>query len=1188
MGSLFLKEVALRGFKSFPNKTILQFNENLTAIVGPNGSGKSNIVDAIQWVLGEHSAKSLRGSKMVDLIFSGSSKRSGSNSAEVTLTFDNTDGAFPLEEKLVTVTRRINREGESAFFINEEPCRLKDIQDLLIDGGIHKDSSSILGQGKIETLLMSKPTDRRELFEEAAGIIKYKIRKKEALTKIANTDQQIRRIRDIIHEINRQARPLRQQVRLAKEYIELQKSLADLEVNLLMNKYKEMESQRLNLQAALAEKEAELSANKNKQGKIEAITRQIVGEVKKLTEVIDTNRDLLYKKQSKVEMLHNKIEMGQERLVEIEEQRKERIEDIKQLGGYLAGKEEEKAQIDQDLAAGQTVLEEYEGRLASFSRGEKENLAYWDDLLKKKELYRESIREILNESSRQRHMLQENEGQAARLETRIQEVESMQEEAEKNLESFRVKKAAVEEQLKEKKQYHAKLQEKQMGLESLLAVQRKELQELEGEQKLLQIEYDSLQGKLALLKEFKETDYEFSQGVKAILQESNAGRLTGIIGVVAELYRADAKYSEAIAAALGGRNQNIIVRSAAEGEKAIDFLKRKGAGRVTLLPLNLVSVRGLHHNEKQVLNLPGVCGTVLDLIEYPPEYHNAFAHLLGNVLVTSTLKEAVAVSRNLKNRLRVVTLEGDVINPGGAMTGGARLSRPATGKKSNVVAMEKQIAACKARLTEVDRRLLEAENKYVTTQKQQKYYQEELTGSEIGLRTCEKDLEIILENEEKQRANVNQFEQRCLELEKELAKVISSIDAKQAIFFEHQKKYQEERRKSQEVEAAMEKLRLEIGDTQGQLMDIRVEITGKRHECNHLRQMSNQLQQTIVKIQNESKDKEKQITDLANSILSLQGDLATYARDIISINEIKTVKEDELAKNRQQKKQLQEILISKENELAQINEQVVALEGQISNLQLRLGNINDARERISENLRSEYDLTIEEAEGMIDDCFSLANADEEIKKLKERRRMLGPVNLGAIEEYKELETRLNFMREQHKDLRDAQKTLKQIIASIDKTMEAKFLATFKNVAKEFEGIFKHLFQGGRAELYLSNEENLLETGVEVVAQPPGKKLQKLSLMSGGEKALAAIALLFAVLRVKPSPFYILDEIDAPLDEANVDRFNLFLREYSDLSQFIVITHRKRSIAEADTIYGITMEEAGVSTIVSYRLKEKAS
>ncbi len=1185
---MHIKGITLNGFKSFPDKVTVWFDREITAVVGPNGSGKSNIVDAIRWVLGEQSAKTLRGGKMEDLIFSGTLKRGPKKSAEVTLILDNSMGELPLAEDEVRITRRVNQTHGSNYLLNGEGCRLKDIENLLMDGGMRKDSSSILGQGKIETILMSKPSDRRELFEEAAGIIKYKYRKKEAFGKLEHTQQQQRRIRDIIHELNRQGQPLKKQARTARKYMEIQGRLFLLEVNLLLKRYNNYSARLDALQTEVKACEKQFQEKEAEYQKFEKDLQGANSRRKEISQELDKTRQEIYQLGNKAEVLSNKIEINEEKIRVNRESKKEKLNNLETLAQSYARKKQEGQEIEAELEAKKEKVKALGEKLETFSQEEQKKITRGDELQQKREVLRGAIKDIFNDLSNKRQKVQELEGEKTRLETRIQELETTRETVKQNIAELKNNLAQSKANLDEKKRELEKHREKDKKNNGKLNKTRTELQDMSREKEELQKDLESVRNQLVVISDFREKGRGYHGGVRAVLEAAQSKKLEGILGIVSESFEVDGRYSEAIAAAIEGREQNIITETDRAARKAVQVLKENNSGRATFLPLDLINERSLSSSEEKILKGPGILGTGLELITFSPELKPVFSYLLGRVIVSEKMDHAVKASRGTGNRLRFVTLDGDIIQPGGAITGGSRRRRTLFSGSSQEADLNKTLKKLQKNIDSLATKLKEKETEQDNLRKKQEEFRGKIYELQLEEKALEKDIDLQEKNLVKMTAGLEEQEKRFSQLTKDLKKVKQSIEDEQGAIKTWQEKVQEKRNKLNELERELEELDLRRGEHQNSVMDLRVEMAENRQHYTHLQERLEKNREEVEEINVEQQEKEEQKQALEKAISQLKDNIADWKEQKISFREGKIKKEAQLQELENQKIELEEKESKLGNELEKLEEILEKTEKKLHSLQLEETRLEGEREKITDWLDREYNLSIENAKKHADEKLDLNGADSEIKELKQKKEKMGPVNLGAIDEFEALEKRLNFMREQHRDLREAQDTLNRIIEGIDRTMEKKFLSTFKRVSREFEDVFNKLFQGGKARLYLSNEEELLETGVEVVAQPPGKKLQKLSLMSGGEKALTAIALLFALMKVKPCPFYVLDEIDAPLDDANVDRFISFLGDINELSQFIIITHRKRTISEANTIYGITMEEEGISKIISYRLKERAS
>ncbi|OCL27047.1 chromosome segregation protein SMC [Orenia metallireducens] len=1184
---MFLKSITIKGFKSFADRVKVDFEPAITGIIGPNGSGKSNISDAIRWVLGEQSAKTLRGGKMEDVIFAGSGKRRALGLAEVTLTLDNRDGALPIDYKEVTVGRRVTRSGESDYLINNNSCRLKEIKELFMDTGIGKDAYSIIGQGKVEAILSENSVDRRELFEEAAGISKHKSRKEEAKKKLDSTEQKLQRIKDIIHEIQRQVEPLEKESKKAREYQEYRSELKELEVNLLANMYLELEEkldqditskQRLSYQlteAKSAVSEYDLRIDKEKE------------RLEELTVDSDQQKDNIFEAKSSVERIENKLNLAKQQQNNILEQKNRLENEISRLEDRITLNKEEISKKDDKEIELVEKIKEKSLLLDEKNRGLDNLSKQLEEKFKVKKSFQDNQLNQITKINRQQHQLETASRDIKRYQEDIAALEELKEslniEVDKALEKMENKKSRLEEIKDRINDYHSKHNREKSNnnqLQSHLSSLRDEYEEIK----------DSLNTKRSRLKvlEGMEENYEgYYRGVKNLFKYiEESAQIEGVCGVIAELINTPQEYETAIEVSLGSTLQNVVVEDDQVAKEAIEYLKTSKGGRATFLPLNLISSRSLNQQELSALNVEGAIGVAKDLISYDSKYRNVIENLLGRVVIARDIDAAVKISRVADKRVKVVTLGGDVVNPGGAMTGGSRnQNNNLLGRSREIGVLSSEVKKLATQLKEreelglkVKESLVESEDRLVKLE--DRIHQLELEEANYlkDYQQTNKEVERLRSELADKDSNIKRINQEILRVEsesKELSQALSRLNnddssiKEKVIELEAEIKKLEEKKdlytnESTELKVTIAALKQERGSLSEELASkeraiayAKDEINSKKEEINRLGDKDRQL---IFRKQELEKEKE----EMSKEVVRLKNLLDEFR---IEISEIK----DKIKSYQQESKDIRA-------RYERLQKEYNKVEIDVAQLQVKLENIQS-------KLQEEYELSIEQASADIKKIADHKKVEREINSLKRSMKRLEPVNLGAIEEYETLSKRFNFLQEQHQDLVESKESLEEVIKEIEDEMKEKFLETFNQVKAEFEKIFTDLFEGGQAQLALEDEDNLLETGIEINAQPPGKKLQKLSLMSGGEKALTATALIFSLLKVNPSPFYVLDELDAPLDDANVDRFANYLNQLSKIAQFIVITHRKGTMAAANALYGVTMQESGVSQLLSLKVDE---
>nr|WP_275579345.1 chromosome segregation protein SMC [Halanaerobacter jeridensis] len=1184
---IYLKNIKMKGFKSFADKVTVDFEPSITGIIGPNGSGKSNISDAIKWVLGEQSAKALRGSKMKDVIFAGSDDRRPKQVAEVTLTLDNKDRELDIDYDQVKIGRKVTKDGKSDYLLNGQRCRLKDIQELLLDTGIGKEAYSIIGQGKVEAVLNEGSADRRRLFEEAAGITKHKQRKEESEEKLADTQQKLQRIEDIISEIKRQVGPLEEEAEKAKQYKEYSSELEEHEVDLLLNKYADLET---DLDQKIATKQ-DLSYKLTKvKSKVNEYDLKIDKEEEKLDDLIeeiDDLQDKLYQKRNQKQKLGNKIDLAEQRENNLAQQKDRLKSEVKRLKREVSTlqdeikkSEEKKKEVTKDLKSKKEVLNNQQDQLAEIK-----------EKLQEKNQRREEIR---NNKLANINEINQYQNKLSNLEQNIEyythEVEELQEEEEELNKELTAKQEEKEEYETELSQLQKKFEEQQQNLK-----QKKEAnEELTTEFNDLKDKYDELKDKLSRkkskLKTLKDLEKSYSgyyRGVKKVLKYAqNSDNLPGVCGVVAELIEVPKKYETAIEVALGSILQNIVVEDNKVGQKAIDYLKRNNAGRATFLPLDLIDPRSLRSNEQQALNVEGAINVAEKLVDYESQYEDAIKNILGRIIVAQDMDSAVQISKAANKRVKVVTLEGEIVRPGGSMTGGSR------NKNSNLLGRSRQIEELSSEVEDLNEQEENIKNKGFAKRKELEKLREEIEKLDEEVRQL--DLEQTSLDKDYQQAD-NEVKRLKKELNKKQNK-INTLEEKQDELKEQQQQVKQELESlttgEDDLEGLINKLEKEINALQANKEELGNKITDTKVEIASLEQEQQSLAQEYKNKKMALKNKQEKITKEENNITKVKE----------KTKEIESKKEELIA----EKKELKDKIVEAKKELDSLKENRTEVKKKISQYQqeskesrerrdklqeksnqneVKLTEIKVNLENIEEKLKQEYEIEVYDLIEEREEIDNYQEVEKIIKDLKKKMKELEPVNLGAIEEYENLSKRLEFLEEQHTDLIEGRNSLQEVISEIENEMKEEFLTTFKEVKEEFETIFVDLFEGGQAKLKLEDENDLLETGIEINAQPPGKNLQKLSLMSGGEKALTATALIFALLKVNPSPFYVLDELDAPLDDANVNRFANYLQELAARAQFIVITHRKGTMRAVNTLYGITMQNSGVSQIVSLKLDE---
>lgn len=1181
-----LKSFATYGFKSFADKTELTFDKGITAVVGPNGSGKSNISDAIRWALGEQSAKYLRGSKMEDVIFSGSSKRRALGVAEVTLNFDNSDHALDIDFEEVSLTRRLFRSGDSEYSINKKSCRLKDIVDLMADTGLGKGSMSIIGQNKIDEILNSRPEERRTIFEEAAGIAKYRLRKKEAVRRLDDTAMNLTRINDIKTEVDNQVGPLSLAAEKTAQYNALSKELRQCRLTGFMRKIDSIEEVRKQLDEKKAALETEFSAHSAVLSTKEAEYTKLQLELDKLSESYNQLQEEIKNKELALEKLRGKQGALDERIASSQRQ-SERLE---QRNEALSQRADELERDMQKLAA------------------------EFDELDKVRAAAELNVRNLTSEKEAKEQALEETKAQTANMQSDffagMQELLSLRNELralEQEQEARVRRREALKHSIEETEAVVSGLEEEYRNVLEAQSRNNNEGQLLSKEANSLQVEQAELEAKLkAVLNgqqqcqrrltaaETREQSlqkmqaaYEgFGYGIKTVLKAEEYWR-ENIIGVAAELLQVEDKYVTALETALGEGAQNIVTLDAQTAKTAINYLKANNAGRATFLPLDTVKPRSLSVEEERLANLPGVCGYAVDLVQYDKQAENAISFLLGRVLIAENIDAALAAAKAGKFRIRVVTLEGDVVNAGGSMTGGSRKQR------EGYLSRAKEIQQAGAVVDGLRKEMLN--------------WQEQLEEVEAEQKELQGKLQAVTEKLQQRRLKANELTLQNQRLSQEKARE----NEKLALYYDDRtavaNEYMANRDKVKTLRASVQELEAKDSEAKTMLENLNKQIAKQGSE---LTAVDNKLQDAKIKLETSAAKTDlmsQRMKDLDGDTLLLRNEIKANIEEQGRLTQVVADCEAEKIRIAEESTSLMEVLqkvvggkdrfseerfaINAQQQMAeqQINEArkiVNTSENKLRQIELEMTRQNSDYEHALEQLGSEYNMDVAAArnEELLEmDAKALQRLES---KLTVKISDLGPINPAAIEEYQAVKERSEFLAKQYSDLCEAKENLEAVISEINSGMTRRFKEAFNQINVYFADCYVKLFGGGTALLKLSNPEDVLNSGIDIEVQPPGKRLQSLYLMSGGERALTVIALLFALLSYQPSPFCILDEIDAALDDANIMRFSNFLRDYATNTQFIIITHRKGTMECADIMYGVTMEESGVSKLLSVKISEK--
>ncbi|MCR4649758.1 MAG: chromosome segregation protein SMC [Lachnospiraceae bacterium] len=1182
---MYLKSIEVQGFKSFANKIVLQFNNGITGIVGPNGSGKSNVADAVRWVLGEQRIKQLRGASMQDVIFSGTELRKPVGSAYVAITLDNSDHALSIDFDEVTVARRIYRSGESEYLINGTVCRLKDVNELFYDTGIGKEGYSIIGQGQIDKILSSKPEDRRELFDEAAGIVKYKRRKVEALKKLENERANLLRVTDILSELDRQIGPLEKQSQKAKIYLSKKEELKKYDINvfLLDSEVIDKKITELTEKEAIAQKDFEEVSLANE--KLKRDYEEVENILSHLDEEIEENRakladtDVLREKlEGEIKVLNEQISTATDnighldtRLASIDESIKNKNEEIEKVVELKSQIDNEIAEKKKDSDAQKAKLDEIEALIETVSSYIDKGNSYIIEILNERATIKADISGIESNISQRNIRLSE-------VNAKLLAAKSVEEKHNQEVKKF-------EDEFKKITDEISELNKKGKELDSMTSSFHDELALADDKLKDIQSKYHQEKSRLDAVSNIAERYDGFNSSIKRVMEQKQSDKR--IIGVVADILKVDPKYETAIEIALGGNIQNIVTKDEDCAKKLIELLKRERAGRATFLPLTSLT-NPQEFKQPESLNEKGVIGKADEIVECDDEFRCVAEAMLGRILVVDNVDNALKIARKYEFGIRMVTLEGELLIPGGGISGGNFKNN------SNLLGRRREIEE----LNDKVKKLSDEQNKVL----------EEIEN--IKTRRNEVRAQIMKNKDDLQDAFIRQNSARinCENAKEKMGSTMSDFDALReeaamiALDLETFAKNKEEKELlfTQSVENE-ENEKKKIESKQAELVELKNQEAEKASKANDAHLVMEKLyqkqefeQSNLDRIKAEAERFVKEKEEVISNRKLTDEEIEKKKEDLESIRE--TIKAGSASQSEAEKKLNEDI--ERKEELVKKRKSYFdekdAISEKVSNCEKEIIRLQSAREKQQENLASfssyiwqEYDITLQDAKLLRDEELdNLSEMKKKVHSLKDEIKKLGDVNVNSIEEYKEVFERHSFLSTQHKDLLEAEKELVKIIDELDTAMRTQFKQQFGLISQEFEKVFRELFGGGKATLELLDEEDILEAGIKINAQPPGKKLQNMMQLSGGEKALTAISLLFAIQNLKPSPFCLLDEIEAALDESNVDRFAKYLMKMTKNTQFIVITHRRGTMYKADRLYGITMQEKGVSALVSVDLVEK--
>lgn len=1188
---MYLKRLEMQGFKSFAEKIKLDFNCGITAVVGPNGSGKSNIADAIRWVLGEQSVKTLRGSKMEDVIFAGTEHRKPLGFAEVTIVLDNSDSTLPIDYEEVAITRRVYRSGESEYLINKTNCRLKDITELLLDTGIGRDGYSVIGQGRIDEILSTRSEDRRQIFEEASGIMKYKVRKHDAEKKLELTRQNLERINDIIAELESQLEPLREQSEKARRFLDLREELKVLEVNVYLDSMKKFRDRLEVMDKQLKTVQDQINDENNKLDEITRSNKEKTDLLKSMDERLEEAKQLFYEMEGNLERCSSEIKLNQEKIANLM-QNIERLDTEKaELREKIEVLETEEAGKKDRLKYLERQLEEYSAKLAGYEKQMEELLKTLDEEERSIELLKSEIMDKMDIQSDKKLQISNLRSHIENMQKRQRSIDTevYQNVVEKDRE--KMKKEELTESIRNAEQHIKGHKEKLSGLFREREETDKMLSELRMKQAKINSDIQSKSSRVRTLREMEQKLEGYNRSVREVLQACHAspqfGR--GIHGALAQLIEVDRKYETAIEISLGGALQNIVTQTEEDAKKAIEFLKRNKLGRATFLPISSVEGRGFDNQTMaRIKQCEGFCGVASELVSYDSVYTGIIRNLLGKVVVIDNLDNGIKMARKFRYSFRIVTLDGDLLNTGGAMSGGS-LENRGTGiltRNREISELDEELKSLRQQETGVSKDIKQLTEDISRIDSDISSIEYEIKNNELVKIRDESHLAQTDENLEKLTARMEMLRQEKEQLEREIKETGNELTKYELELLQIEEEISEAKKtvaefqeKHKEDQAARDALHTDITDYKISVNSIKESIAGVNESSDRIHTEKENMVMSITKKESEQERFREEIKKLEEQIEGLNARIKKHSEE-------RSGRSFEIDRLTEERKILEEDIYDIVNKINDTNKTILLLQEEYSRTEVRKTRLEAEMEALQDRIWNEYELTYSSAMELKKDVGSLTSAQRRINEIKNMIKELGPINVAAIDDYIKTKDRYEFMTNQRNDMEQAREKLLRVIAEMTSIMKKQFLEQFKLINKNFNDVFRELFNGGRASLTLVDEENVLESGIEIEAQPPGKKLQNMMLLSGGERAFTAIALLFAILRLKPSPFCVLDEIEAALDEANVYRFVEYLKNYSCNTQFIVVTHRKGTMEGSDMLYGVTMQEHGVSKIISMKMGEK--
>lgn len=1182
-----LKKLELYGFKSFAQRTEIVFDEGITGIVGPNGSGKSNIGDAVRWVLGEQSAKTLRGASMSDVIFNGTQKRKPLSYCEVSLVFDNDDHALAMEAAEVMVTRRVYRNGESEYYLNRTACRLKDVVDLFRDTGIGKEGYSIIGQGRIDEILSRKSEDRRQVFEEAAGIVKFKARKEEADKKLQRTLENLERVDDILDELTKRLKPLEEQSRNARVYLELSTELKDLDLNLFLirsdrarARLSELESELLTVQTILADTESNLTDKTTRRDETQNRIDQLEEAITKARTELMECAEHVHKSQKKLSALQSRRETRSEnrqRIVREQEEAQERLAEI----------EKDHVRIQADVEKQHSLIADAEQILRATQEAAEKAQAKEKEADAALEAQKAAVIDQMNRLSDVRNDKTRLNTMQAQMETRLTEIEESSGALQEQEAALREALTAVEKQMETENQHQQQCQEKLAQARQASDEADTAYANLRADVEKQSADMQAAASRHNVLTEMTRDMEGYNMAVRRAMTYAKQRGLTGVKGVLAQLMTVPQAYETAIDMALGAAQQNIVTDTEETAKELINYLRQNRLGRATFLPMSAIRGKTLYGNERNALKLPGCLGVASELVQCAPEYRGIVENLLGRTVIADNLDHGIPIMRAGNHAFRLVTLEGDVMHSGGSMTGGSAQS-----KVSNLLSRERELKELTAKLqtgrAELDKCRQEL------TQRQQTAQEKRQKVSDAVNALHQQEIAVAREQARRESvfADLNTHLQRMQETEQARVQLHQSLEdiRQQLETIEHQRTGAQGdqsamEQKTIEMQNALVKARAEASAENDRLMVRTLQLSDLRHGLSDLERDEAHAQQDQAQILREQERREQLLHEMDELDAIDENDMKREEAESARRQKEQLRQESAAQAIEQRRSQAQSDLRDILSDMENLHEAYNRDSEKLHKTELAKARIEGDQKNLQNRIWDTYKLTYAGAEEFRRTPFDEKESDRRAAELQGQIRALGTVNVGAVEEYAETKARVDDLTAQQQDLKRAEMDLRELIERLLIQMRSTFVENFSKMQGYFAETFTRLFGGGHAELKLMDPDDPLNCGIEVNAQPPGKKLQLLSLLSGGERALTAIAILFAMLKLKPTPFCILDEIEAALDDANIGYYADYLKEYSKGTQFIVVTHRKGTMERCNSLFGVAMEEQGVSRMVSVSLQD---